>query len=134
MHLVIDDSAVLPGGAQLDDRGVDQVNGVITPGLAVDLQPGQTASVNGSQEGICEIHGPLCLPGYTVLRTTFPAGAVRNGDPAAHICHPGQHARGLSLLNPGLAQILLSQPRILTCHRYAWASKRTYIYPHPPGG
>ena len=51
--------AVQPGGARLDDRGVNQVNGVIAPGLALDLQPDQTVFVNGSQEGNCEIHGLL---------------------------------------------------------------------------
>jgi hypothetical protein len=50
---------VLPGGARLDDRRLNQVNGVIAPGLAFDLQPGQTDFVNGSQEGNCEIHGLL---------------------------------------------------------------------------
>lgn len=51
--------AVHPGGALLDDRGVNQVNGVIAPGLALDLQPGQTVFVNGIQEGACEIHALL---------------------------------------------------------------------------
>ena len=51
--------AVQPGGARLDDRGVNQLNGVIAPGLALDLQPGQTVFVNGNQEGNCEIHGLL---------------------------------------------------------------------------
>ena len=50
---------VQPGGTRLDDRGVNQVNGVIAPGLVLDLQPGQTVFVNGSQEGNCEIHGLL---------------------------------------------------------------------------
>ncbi len=51
--------AVHPGGARLDDRGVNQVTGVIAPGLALELQPGQTVFVNGAQEGACEIHGLL---------------------------------------------------------------------------
>ncbi len=51
--------AVLPGGARLDDRGLNQVTGMIAPGLALDLQPGQTVFVNGNQEGACEIHGLL---------------------------------------------------------------------------
>jgi hypothetical protein len=50
---------VQPGGARLDDRGVNEVTGVIAPGLSLDLQPGQTVFVNGSQEGNCEIHGLL---------------------------------------------------------------------------
>jgi hypothetical protein len=50
---------VQPGGARLDDRGVNQVTGVIAPGLALNLQAGQTVFVNGSQEGNCEIHGLL---------------------------------------------------------------------------
>jgi hypothetical protein len=48
-----------PGGAKLDDRGVNQVNGVIAAGLAMDLRPGQTVFTNGNQEGNCEIHGVL---------------------------------------------------------------------------
>ncbi len=52
-------TAVQPGGARLDDRGVNQVTGMIAPGLALDLQPGQTVFVNGNQEGACEIHGVL---------------------------------------------------------------------------
>ncbi len=51
--------AVQPGSARLDDRGVNQVTGVIAPGLALNLQPGQTVFVNGNQEGNCEIHGLL---------------------------------------------------------------------------
>lgn len=51
--------AVQPGGALLDDRGVNPVNGVIAPGLALDLQPGETVFVNGIQEGACEIHALL---------------------------------------------------------------------------
>ncbi len=51
--------SVQPGGARLDDRGVNQLNGVIAPGLALDLLPGQTVFVNGNQEGNCEIHGLL---------------------------------------------------------------------------
>ncbi len=51
--------AVQPGGARLDDRGVNQVTGIIAPGLVLDLQPGQTVFVNGNQEGNCEIHGLL---------------------------------------------------------------------------
>ncbi len=51
--------AVQPGGATLDNRGVDQVTGTLAPGLALDLQPGQTVFVNGTQEGACEIHGLL---------------------------------------------------------------------------
>ncbi len=51
--------SVQPGGARLDDRGVNQVTGLIAPGLALDLQPGQTVFVNGNQEGNCEIHGLL---------------------------------------------------------------------------
>ncbi len=50
---------VQPGGALLDNRGVNQVTGVIAPGLDLDLQPGQTVFVNGIQEGACEIHGLL---------------------------------------------------------------------------
>jgi hypothetical protein len=52
-------AAVQPGGARLDDRGVNQVTGVIAPGLTLDLQPGETVFVNGIQEGACEIHGLL---------------------------------------------------------------------------
>ncbi len=51
--------AAQPGGARLDDRGVNQVTGVIAPGLGSDLQPGQTVFTNGNQEGNCEIHGLL---------------------------------------------------------------------------
>jgi hypothetical protein len=51
--------AVQPGGARLDDHGVNQVNGVVAPGLMLDLQPGQTVFTNGNQEGNCEIHGLL---------------------------------------------------------------------------
>ncbi len=43
--------AAQPGGARLDDRGVNQLSGVIAPGLTLDLQPGQTVFVNGAQEG-----------------------------------------------------------------------------------
>jgi hypothetical protein len=50
---------VVPGGARLDDRGVNQVTGLVAPGLALELQPGQTVFVNGNQEGACEIHGVL---------------------------------------------------------------------------
>lgn len=50
---------VQPGGALLDDRGVRQVSGMLAPGLALDLQPGQTVFTNGNQEGACEIHGLL---------------------------------------------------------------------------
>ncbi len=50
---------VLPGGARLDDRGVNQVTGTIAAGLDLELQPGQTVFVNGNQEGACEIHGVL---------------------------------------------------------------------------
>jgi hypothetical protein len=38
---------------------VNQLTGVIAPGLRLDLQPGQTVFVNGNQEGSCEIHGLL---------------------------------------------------------------------------
>lgn len=48
-----------PGGALLDDRGLRQVTGAVAPGLALDLQPGQTVFTNGNQEGACEIHGLL---------------------------------------------------------------------------
>lgn len=48
--------AVQTGGTRLDDRGVNQMTGVIAPGLALDLQPGQTVFVNGNQAGTCEIH------------------------------------------------------------------------------
>jgi hypothetical protein len=51
--------AAQPDGALLDDRGVNQVTGVIAPGLALDLQPGQTVFVIGTQPGACEIHGLL---------------------------------------------------------------------------
>ncbi len=51
--------APYPGGARLGDRGVNQVTGIIAPGLALDLQPGQTVFVMGNQEGACEIHGLL---------------------------------------------------------------------------
>jgi hypothetical protein len=50
---------VVPGGARLDDRGVNQVTGLVAPGLDLELQPGQTVFVNGNQEGACEIHGVL---------------------------------------------------------------------------
>ncbi len=53
--------AVQPGGARLDDRGVNQVTGVIAPGLTLDLQPSQTVFVMGTQEGACEIHGLLAV-------------------------------------------------------------------------
>jgi hypothetical protein len=48
-----------PGGALLDDRGVNKVTGTLAPGLALDLQPGQTVFVIGTQDGACEIHGLL---------------------------------------------------------------------------
>ena len=78
---------VLPGGARLDDHGVNQVTGTIAPGLALDLQPGQTVFVNGNQEGACEIHGLLLgdqldqpeqveqviLPRIVAILATMPA-------------------------------------------------------------
>ena len=48
-----------PDGVLLDDRGLHQVTGTIAPGLALDLQPGQTVFTNGIQDGACEIHGLL---------------------------------------------------------------------------
>ena len=48
-----------PGGALLDDRGLRQVTGTLAPGLALDIQPGQTVFTNGNQDGACEIHGLL---------------------------------------------------------------------------
>lgn len=53
--------AVQPGGARLDDRGENQMTGTLAPGLALDLQPGQTVFVIGNQEGNCEIHGLLVV-------------------------------------------------------------------------
>lgn len=38
---------------------MNQVTGTIPPGLALDLQPGQTVFVMGTQQGACEIHGLL---------------------------------------------------------------------------
>ena len=51
--------AAQPGGARLDDRGVNEVTGTTAPGLVLDLQPGQTVFVIGNQDGSCEIHGLL---------------------------------------------------------------------------
>ncbi len=51
--------SVQPGSARLDDRGVNQLTGIIAPGLSLELQPGQTVFVNGAQESACEIHGLL---------------------------------------------------------------------------
>ncbi len=64
--------SVQPGGARLDDRGVNQVTGVIAPGLALDLQPGQTVFVNGNQEGNCEIHGLLVEDAQSGERLSQP--------------------------------------------------------------
>lgn len=64
--------AVQPGGARLDDRGVNQVTGVIAPGLTLDLQPGQTVFVNGIQEGNCEIHGVLAGDAQSGERLSQP--------------------------------------------------------------
>ncbi len=50
---------VQPGGALLDDRGQQQLTGAVAPGLALELEPGQTVFTNGNQEGACEIHGLL---------------------------------------------------------------------------
>ena len=78
---------VRPGGALLDDRGLHQVTGMIAPGLALDLKPGQTVFTNGNQEGACEIHGlllgdqlakleqfeQLILPRIVAILSTMPA-------------------------------------------------------------
>ncbi len=65
-------AAVQPGGARLDDRGVNQVTGVIAQGLALDLQPGQTVFVNGNQEGACEIHGLLAVDAQSGEKLSQP--------------------------------------------------------------
>ena len=80
--------AVQPGGVLLDDRGQRQLTGAIAPGLALDLQPGQTVFTNGNQEGNCEIHGLLLgdqlaqmeqfeqviLPRIVAILASMPAG------------------------------------------------------------
>lgn len=62
--------AATPDGALLDDRGLRQVNGTVAPGLALELQPGQTVFTNGNQEGACEIHG-LWLGDHLAQQTQF---------------------------------------------------------------
>ncbi len=82
---------VLPGGARLDDRGVNQLTGVIAPGLALDLRPGQTVFVIGTQEGACEIHGLL-------------AGDAQSGE---RLSQPEQFEQ---VILPRIAAILANMP------------------------
>jgi hypothetical protein len=84
---------VQPGGARLDDRGVNQLTGVIAPGLALDLQPGQTVFVNGAQEGACEIHALL-------------AGDAHSGE---QLSQPEQFER---VILPRIAAILANMPGV----------------------
>jgi hypothetical protein len=50
---------VQPGGAKVDDRGINQLNGTVAPGISLNLKPGQSVFVIGGQDGSCEIHGLL---------------------------------------------------------------------------